>query len=166
MFYCFYSCYVCVRVWLWAGCFIIRLLRRGTHHWFSPWTPLSFLGRKITIRSEVAPHTCCALIASEFLVLTESRRNWGRNTCCTGMCNEWRSPSGLKESSCGVRLWAPNEDWFSELHCSINRDYNKWGNWHSKRQVVSGEWVSPMLPVNPSHISQMPLLLSLLSCVI
>lgn len=41
---------------------------------FSPWTSLSILGWKTTIGSEVAPHACCALIASELSVPTESRR--------------------------------------------------------------------------------------------
>lgn len=65
------------------------------------------------------------------------------------MRNEWQSPSGLRDSYCGVCLWVPNEDWFTGLHCSIDTDYNKWGCERGGRPVVSGDFVAAMLSVNP-----------------
>lgn len=118
---------------------------------FSLWTSLSILGWKTTIRSEVAPHACCALIASELSVPTESRRTETQTHAALGcvMSDEARWASKTAAAVLRLCLRAPNEDRFAGLHCSINRDYNARGSGHSRRQVVSGDRVSAMLSVNP-----------------
>lgn len=167
LFYCFYSRRVCVSV-----CEIVS----GVFHYRAPRgrnPPLVFrrgrcchFGVKNNNRIRGCASCLLRFNCTRVLVpgwVTASR---GRHACRTGMCNEWRSPSGLKEAVCGVCLRAPNEDGFAGLHCSINRGDNKRGREPSRRWLVSGDWVSAMLSLNPCHISQMPLLLSLLSCVI